>query len=622
MTAPGPTAAPPGRGWGRRLLVLNSAVLLGLAVAWICYALFGHRLVGALYRGESLPFLNSIVQGQRTHPLAEYLQLADRMMRLGSVITLAACATISLLPALPSVPSILSRYAIPVLAPVFCLLSLSTSAIVFFYPLEIETRESSLWLHTLALKAGVNIYDHRQVAFINMNHGPFDSLFKLLVSTALPMLEPWQVARCAVFLMPWAFMAMAWRLLRKSSLASPWHVVYLGSLGYLALLVSAKEFFFVGRSDATVALFLLLLTYVSIFLSPKRGMAPLLHGLACGTLGIATVLTNWRTAPAVFAVFAYAIFLYRTAIQATPKQTWTYLAGYTTAALAVAGTLLVSLFHADPMLYYRHFFGLFGRASGQGHESYPESLIRFAASLFNPLSDRKDPRGGPVLLALAIYGLTSGTRAPGGTPWRLLGGVVFLSCAVAYYLNFGGGGPWYFIPFLIILWFELGLHYSALTPVRRALLGVCLLTLVVVNARDVLMPTLHRVKTWQRATAFAALVRSTQRSNTILSEDVFFFERSYHGELIDMGDTISLVSQSGYYGEAFDRTVKRHFEETANHPPDYVVRAFTESPELRKLIAQRYVLVAEGPDNLTANGDGMRSQLYRRSDLPATPAAR
>src|ERR1043166_874059 len=153
------------------------------------------------------------------------------MMRLGSVITLAACATISLLPALPSVPSILSRYAIPVLAPVFCLLSLSTSAIVFFYPLEIETRESSLWLHTLALKAGVNIYDHRQVAFINMNHGPFDSLFKLLVSTALPMLEPWQVARCAVFLMPWAFMAMAWRLLRKSPLASPWHVVYLASLG-------------------------------------------------------------------------------------------------------------------------------------------------------------------------------------------------------------------------------------------------------------------------------------------------------------------------------------------------------------------------------------------------------
>jgi hypothetical protein len=604
---------------GRLLLVLNSAVLLGLAVAWICYALFGHRLVGALYRGESLPLLNSIIQGQRTHLLSEYLHLADRIMRLGSVITLAASATLSLLlPALPAVPAILTRYAIPVLTPILCLFSLSTSAIVFFYPLEIETREATVWLHTVALKAGVNIYDHSQVAFINMQHGPFDSLFKLLVTTALPVLEPWQVTRIAVFLMPYAFLGVAWRLLRKSSLASLWHVLYLGSLGYLALLVSAKEFLLVGRSDATATLFLLLLTYVSIFLSPKRGVSPLPHGLACGALGMIIVLTNWRTAPAVFAVLAYAVYLYRTVAQATPKQTWTYLASYAMAALTLAGTLLIALFHADPMLYYRHFFGVFGSASGQGRWPYPESLVRFAASLFNPLSDRQDPRGGPVLLWLAVYALTSGTRVEGRMPWRILSGVIFLSCAVAYYLNFGGGGPWYFIPFLIILWFEVGVHYPALTPLRRALLGVCLLALLGVNARSVVLPTLHRVKTWQRATAFATLVRSTRSTNTILSEDTYFFERSYHGELIDMGDNISLVSQTGYYGEDFDRTVKRHFEQMAQNPPDYVVTGFTESPELKELIAQKYVLVAEGPDNLTANGDGMRTRLFQRRDLTAS----
>ena len=616
MTAPGPTAALAGRGWGRRLLVLNSAVLLGLAAAWVCYALFGHRLVGALYRGESLPFLNALIQGQRTHPLAEYLQLADRMMRLGSVLTLAACATISLLlPALPSVLPILSRHAIPFLAPILCLFGFSTSAVAFFFPLEIETRESSVWLHTLALKAGVNIYDHSRVAFINMPHGPFDSLFKLLVTTALPVLEPWQVTRFAVFLLPFVFVAIAWRLLRPSSLRSPWHVVYLGGLGFLALLVSAKEFLFVGRSDATAAVFLLCLTYVSIFVSPKTRSTALLHGLACGALAISTVLTNWRVAPAVFGVLVYTIFRYRTVTETAASQTWTFLACYGVAAIAVAVILLVSLFDANPMLYYRHFFGFFGRASGWGHSAYPESLLRFAASLFNPLSDRHDPRGGPVLLALAIYGLMSGTRVAERRPWRLLSGAVFLSCAVAYYLNYDGGGPWYFIPFLIILWFELGVHYAALTPGRRALLGVSLLVLIGVDARNVVMPSLHRVETWRRATAFAALVRSTQGTSTILSEDIFFFERSYHGELIDMGDTISQVSQTGYYGEDFDRTVKRHFEQTVESPPDYVVTGFTESPELRKLIEEKYVLVAEGPGNLTANGDGVSSQLFQRRDL-------
>ena len=631
MTAPAPTAFPTppdpfsphpagstGNGRKRRslLLALNSGGLLCLAFAWLGYLLFGHRLIGAMYRGESLAFLNSIIQGQRTHTLAEYLHLADRMMRLGSVIALAGLAALSLLLAvLPSRPAILSRYSIPVLAAMLCLFGFATSVVAFFYPLEIETRESTVWLHTLALKAGVNIYDPSRVAFINMPHGPFDSLFKLLVTTALPVLEPWQVTRFSVFLLPFVFVAIAWRVLRPSSLRSPWHVLYLGSLGFLALLVSAKEFLFVGRSDATAAVFLLGLTYLSIFVSPKTRSTAVLHGLACGALAIATVLTNWRVAPAVFAVLVYTIFRSRTVTGTAPRQTWTFLAWYAVAAAAVAVILLVSLFDANPMLYYRHFFGFFGRASGWGHGVYPESLIHFAASLFNPVADRTDPRGGPLLLALAVYGLLSGTGVAGRRPWRLLSGAVFLFCALAYYLNYDGGGPWYFIPFLIILWFELAVHYAALTPGRRALLGVSLLVLIGVDARNVVKPTLHRLQTWRRATAFAELVRSTRRTSTVLSEDVFFFERRYHGELIDMGDTISQVSQTGYYGADFDRTVKRHFEQTVESPPDYVVTGFTESPELRKLITERYVLVAEGPGNLTANGDGVSSQLFQRRDL-------
>ena len=619
MTA-GQDAPSPGRPAATRnrtLLRWNAAVLLGLGAAWVLYLLAGHRLIGAIYRGESLGFLNALIEGQSTHPADYYLHIADRLMRLGSVLALATAATVSvLLTYLPSSAAIPYRFTLPLMTAILGVLSLSAPAAAFFYPLEIETRESTGWLHTAALRAGVNIYDHSRVAFINMPHGPFDSLFKLLVAIALPFLEPWQVTRFAVFLLPYAFLILAWRLLRNSSLESRWHVPYLAGLGYLSLLVTAKEFFFVGRSDATAALLLLGLSYVSLVLLPKTRSTALLHGAACGTLAISTVLTNWRTGPAVFAVLVYAVFRYRTAAPATPKQIWTYLAAYSTAALTLAGLLLVSLFHGDPVLYYRHFFGFFANASGWGHSPYPESLIRFVASLFDPTSDRTDPRGGPLLLSLAFYALTSGTGLAGRRAWRLLSGFVFLSCAAAYYLNYDGGGPWYFIPFLIILWFEWCAHYPSLTPRRRALAGLCVLALVGVNARSVLFPTLHRVRTYHAASEFADLLRSIQARHTLLSEDMFFFETGYHGELIDMGDTCSQVARTGYYGVEFERTVARHFDRIAKDPPDYVVTGFTESPELRAVLETKYVLVAEGPGNLTANGDGVSSQLFRRADLP------
>jgi hypothetical protein len=51
-----------------------------------------------------------------------------------------------------------------------------------------------------------------------------------------------------------------------------------------------------------------------------------------------------------------------------------------------------------------------------------------------------------------------------------------------------------------------------------------------------------------------------------------------------------------------------------SNPPDYIVTGFTGSPELRALIADKYVLLAEGPANFTANGGG-ESKLFVRRDL-------
>ncbi|HEV8356021.1 MAG TPA: sulfatase-like hydrolase/transferase, partial [Gemmatimonadales bacterium] len=68
----------------RFLIRLNLSALLVLVVVWILYALFGHRLVAAMYHGNAFGFLNAFIKGQQTHPLADYLREADKKMWLAT----------------------------------------------------------------------------------------------------------------------------------------------------------------------------------------------------------------------------------------------------------------------------------------------------------------------------------------------------------------------------------------------------------------------------------------------------------------------------------------------------------------------------------------------------------
>jgi hypothetical protein len=514
-------------------------------------------------------------------------------------------------------------------------LSLSASAIAFFYPLEIETRESTVWLHVLALKAGINIYDHSQVAFINMNHGPFDPLFKLSIATLFPFLESWQVTRFAVFALPYVFLVIAWNLIAKPTSESRWRALYLGSVGYLFLMLSAKEFLFVGRSDATVTVFLLLLVYGSISFSPKTELITALHGFLLAAIGTSAILANWKTVPTVFAVLLFTIWMYRHVNQAAWTPILVFLVSCMITSVAILGVLLYYTFDFNLSLYHKHFFGFFSAATGLGDVDsrspiqfgapYNGPATSFLLSLFDPTASPDTPKGGPLLLASIVYLLTPEKRQAGNKAWLLLSCFSLVFCAIAYYLNYWGGGQWYFIPFLIILWFFFCSNYSQMPQSRLALLGICVLVLVCANIRTVVFPTLERAMGMKRAYDFMSKVKSLQETNTILSEDTFLFRRSYQGELIDMGDSVSIVSKRSYYGAEFNKTAQHHFDQLQKQPPDYILTGFTESPEMRELIKEKYVLVGEGPHNLTANltADyiGRNSRLFERRDLVARRSA-
>jgi hypothetical protein len=490
--------------------------------------------------------------------------------------------------------------------------SLLVSTTAFFYPLEIETRESAVWLHVLTLMNGISLYDHSQVAFVAMHKGPFDSLFKLSIATLFPFFEPWQVIRFAVLLLPYIFFGIAWKVLPKRSSSSPWHVLYFGSVGYLMLLVSAKEFLLVGRSDATVALLYLLLVYLSLAFSPTQSPRIALHGCLCGMTGIAIILTNWRVAPCVLAILAFAVWQYWQVQCSAGRSVILDLLSYGTTCITLWGLQFLYLFDANWLLYYKHILGFHSPDSGWGiSDSGRGSTLSFLVSLFNIYADPSRLKGGPLLLAGFVYALTPKPSAKSRNAWLLLGGAVFLANALPYYLNYNGGGAWYFIPFVIILWFFWLLHSAQMSDLKLVLLGFGLFVFLALNYRAVCLPTVHRLATMNQAAAFQTKVRSLQEQHSLLSEDTFLFRTTYKGDVIDSGDEVSAVYPTGYYGKTFTQTVKQYRDRLQREPPDYIVSGFTESLELRDFIEPQYVLSATGPANFTANG-GESLRLFQR----------
>src|SRR5436190_9061372 len=105
--------------------------------------------------------------------------------------------------------------AVVVLSGAVFFFALQLAWLAFSDPLEIEVREGSTWLHVLAKRAGVDIYDTTRVAFVNMNHGPLDPILKTWISAAVPSLPGYMVTRAFVLLMPVFFFATAFVISRR-----------------------------------------------------------------------------------------------------------------------------------------------------------------------------------------------------------------------------------------------------------------------------------------------------------------------------------------------------------------------------------------------------------------------
>src|SRR3989338_5522560 len=63
----------------KKLLIFMCIMVLGMLLGRVLYTQLGHRIVEAMYEGESVSFLNNIITGQAEFSVDYYFKIADKI---------------------------------------------------------------------------------------------------------------------------------------------------------------------------------------------------------------------------------------------------------------------------------------------------------------------------------------------------------------------------------------------------------------------------------------------------------------------------------------------------------------------------------------------------------------
>jgi len=493
--------------------------------------------------------------------------------------------------------------------PVFCM-AIGISILSFVFPLELEFRESNNWLHVLALKAGKSLYDHTQVAFINMNHGPMDPLLKATLSIAFPFLTPWNVTRIFVLFIPLSFFLFTFISLPKENRSATRAILY--SLPAYLFLVTLSPFnLLVGRTDSTVIFLLLPLFYLVIRPNPVKRLG----GLIIGILIMMVFLTNFRYVPLCGA--ASWIFILKAWLGFPDPRTRNkvLLAHFFGLALPLA-LVLAFVFSFDLGLFYRHSFGFFTAASGWGSAptQAPDQLLSHLSTHFQ----RTLPLWLGVATLLSVLSLRFGVLKQSTEillGWLPMAIGVFATSVLSLYLNERGGGFYYLTSFYFFLWAWILSRLIILPRFWKVWAPLIAVGMVPFLTWKNLVPDADLLwKTLPDATVFMNRLTRLNESTPIVSEQAYFYLRKYQGETIDSGDVVQKVSEGVYFGEAFNQRVHTFFENYSKAPPPVLLTNIVRSAALERALSENYTLITQSPPQYFFNYKSY-SDLWARKDI-------
>jgi len=491
--------------------------------------------------------------------------------------------------------------------------ALNIAWLAFTAPLEIEVRESAVWLDVLAKRAGVDIYDTSQVAFVNMNHGPLDAIVKAWISRILPFLPGHMVTRVFVLLTPVFLFAAAYRMSRRHLAAA---MLAAGALFLIFLHMSWVTL--VGRPDATAICGVVVCGVLTHRLLVARhrdwsNRRYIFAQLGLGAASAAVFLTSWRFAP-VFAALQmvvlssqlanvdpfrrrsprwYVRLLARLGIAAKNVviSSALYLAGF---AVIWGAVFLIEL-HGDFRSYYRHFFGFFLGDGGWG--TYPSGVYE----ILPPEVYRTRQPFILLLAGLVLWGLVRLRKHPGELlAWVVMLAANWLAVTYGYFKNHGGGGLYYFFEFFVLAWiFVLHAFGRKGRWGRLAQLVLAVAVALTLPYKDLRAQRKLLAEIRTQGRIFREQVASITKGEPIFSEETHLFKTRYQGELVDSGDAAMVIARTGYFGAAFNRTYADYTRELLSNPPRFVMGGLLGTEEkasrimsyqLQDLLRSRYKL--------------------------------
>jgi hypothetical protein len=499
--------------------------------------------------------------------------------------------------------------------------------VAFSYPVELEWRESPMWLYVLAQAQGVDIYDHASVAFMGMGHGPLDPLLKYWIYRLLPELSPWQNTRLFVLLLPFALIVASAILLRDRRTGPAWAAgVVLGVATYVVLLTArAGVFLLVGGSDATAhVLAIAAIICLAEMVRAQRAAVRLGFAAGAGLLCGAACLTVWRVAPFIAAVAAVNLLALKLE-GARWRSVAEALGAVALGAVAIAVFLFYRALHGDLDKVLAHFYWIYFVGETRPHGIPLPSMADFPVAASEFLNEGRHL----WIMALfpAVLWLAHFVRRDG--PWSLwfcaattvLYALTLVALFVGYWHNVRGTQIHYLLYVFLFGWFVFCLVVAA-APAgwRRFLVAFALGALLIVTAiggmaESPMAGARDRMAAGtDAARAFDYALAQLWRKYTMVSDSNHFFKRTLRGDRVDMGDYAWSYARRPLFDPAFARTVADYYASIAEKRPEIIVVGAISAPPLRDLVASGYSCIVCGVPFIPYGARGF--SLYARNDLP------
>jgi len=455
-------------------------------------------------------------------------------------------------------------------------------AISMFYPIELETRESTLWLHVMTLKNGISLYDQNLVAYANHAHGPIDPLFKYVISSFFSFLEPWQVSRISNFLF-FIFIYILFFCILKKFKFNLNIILFLSSLFFSLILLFTKGY--QGRADATALFFFLILIFGVINYSNSNFFIYLLNPILSSLI----IMTNWRFTHIVLVVSTFIFFKKFMENLEFRKIEYKSFIIYFFIFLVFPTIFLYFEFNLDISKYNDYFFNFFYFKS---HFDL-NFLLNGFQSLF-----KVEKFFVLIILCFLIlhFVITREFEVRKKFFFLLVFFTIFIITLFQYLYNYTGGGIYYFTPIILITFFlffvslrDFNFYQNLISNFYLKNILILLILLIVVSAAKFsISSSYYMIKTLPKAIEMHNYLVKFDNTGA-LSESLHFHKKKYSNEKIDIGDLLSYRSRQ--VGGDYLKTYQSHINDIKMNHFTYIIHNFAGSSEISSLIKKKIYVI-------------------------------